>query len=257
MTPIQSFVYRFAAWGLAALTLAWIVFCWQSDYFIDRMSLGSGTFVSWILLVLLTMGVLAWGRWMRERFVRESPLPVVLKRQLREAYPSMSNKDSDLVERGLRQFFFACVRSGKMPVAMPSKVVERMWRGFSLEAAGYERWCQMAFGRLLAPTAAITLGGSAQDNDALRRAWYWACKDEAIEPRNPTRLPILFALDAKLAIAGGMMYLAHPASQASGQRGDNSGDIHYGTSFSDSEYGGGFADFGGADGGDGDGGGGE
>ena len=253
MTPLQRLFHRFAAWGLGALALAWVAF----SHIDDRLSHRSDTILSGILLALLAVAVFAWGRWMRERFVREGALPLLLKRKLREAYPSMSNKDSDLVERGLRQFFFACVRSGTKPVAMPSKVVEHMWRGFAVEAAAYESWCQTAFGRVLVPTSAIALGSNAEDNDALRRAWYWACKDEAILPKHPTRLPILFALDAKLAIDGGIVYLAHRAFGASSQRGDQGGDVHYGTSFSSSDYCGSHADFGCADGSGGDGGGGD
>ena len=257
MTPLQRLFHRFAAWGLRALVLAWVAF----SLIDNRLSHRSDVILSGILLALLALAVFVWGRWMRERFVREGPLPLLKKRKHRDAYPSMSNKDSDLVERGLRQFFFACVRSGTKPVAMPSKVVEHMWRGFATDVAVYERWSQMAFGRVLAPTAALQLGSNAADNDALRRAWYWACKDEAILPRNPTRLPILFALDAKLGIDGGIRYLAHRAFEVSRQRGDQGGDVQYGISFSSSEYCGSHADFGcaesgGSDGGGGDGGGG-
>jgi hypothetical protein len=42
--------------------------------------------------------------------------------------------------------------------------------------------------------------------DGLRRAWYWACRAEGIDPRKPSRLPLLFALDATLGIAGGYVY---------------------------------------------------
>ena len=252
MTTLQRFIYRFAAWGLGVLAMTWVVFSLLDD----RLSHRSDVILSGILLALLALAVFAWGRWMRERFVREGPLPVLLKRRWCEAYPGTSNKDSDLVERGLRQFFFACVRSGTKPVAMPSTVVEQMWRGFATDAAVYESWSQMAFGRVLAPTSALQLGSNAQDNDALRRAWYWACKDEAILPRHPTRLPILFALDAKLAIDGGIPYLAHRAFEVFPQRGNKGGDVHYGTSFSSNEYCGSHADFGCADGSGGDGGGG-
>jgi hypothetical protein len=51
------------------------------------------------------------------------------------------------------------------------------------------------------------LGKSATRNDGLRRAWYWACKEESINPRAPTRLPLLFALDKKLNIPGGFTYV--------------------------------------------------
>ncbi len=50
------------------------------------------------------------------------------------------------------------------------------------------------------------LGGDAKTNDGLRRAWFFACKDEAIDPRKPSRLPLLFALDTKFGIAGGVVY---------------------------------------------------
>src|SRR4051812_36668107 len=56
--------------------------------------------------------VTVWARWQRDRLIRESPLPQFLKRKLRQAYPQLSQKDADLVERGLRQFFLACNRSG-------------------------------------------------------------------------------------------------------------------------------------------------
>ncbi|MBC7548123.1 MAG: hypothetical protein H7224_05700, partial [Polaromonas sp.] len=45
---------------------------------------------------------------------------------------------------------------------------------------------------------AEALGQKADRNDGLRRAWFLACRDEAINPEASTRLPLLFALDAKL-----------------------------------------------------------
>ena len=222
-----------------------------------------------MLAALVSVMTIAWGRWLRERFVREGALPVFLKRKLREAYPGLSAKDCDLAERGLRQFFFACVRSGKKPVAMPSKLVEHLWLAFAADAATYERWCDAAFGRVIAPTAAQSLGSDADVNDALRRAWYWACKDEAIKPKMPTRLPILFALDAKLAVPGGIVYkpdrAAFAPAKASNEPGGSGGEVYFGTSFSSSDHSGDHDCFGGADsssggsegGGDGGGGGGD
>jgi hypothetical protein len=89
---------------------------------------------------------------------------------------------------------------------------------------------------------AEALGRRARSNDGLRRAWYWACKDEAIHPRKPTRLPLLFALDAKLGIAGGFQYVADcgPPERAA------SDGVHCGESFSDGSYSGDADGFGGA-----------
>lgn len=166
---------------------------------------------SWIglffLSVVIAVSASGWARWRRERVIRETALPQFLKRKLRETYPLLSQKDADLVERGLRQFFLACSRSQGRFVAMPSRAVDAMWHEFILHTRAYRDWCALALGRFLHHTPAEVLGANAAGNDGLRRAWYWACKEEAIDPRRPTRLPLLFALDGKLAIADGFRYL--------------------------------------------------
>jgi hypothetical protein len=50
------------------------------------------------------------------------------------------------------------------------------------------------------------MGKNRQHNDGLRRTWFWTCKEESINPRKPSRLPLLFALDAKFGIEGGYRY---------------------------------------------------
>src|SRR5688572_500826 len=156
---------------------------------------------------LVAVGLVTWwSRWQRDRLIRESPLPMWLKRKLRQAHPGLSLKDAELVERGLRQFFLACHRSRGKFVAMPSRAVDTMWHDFILHTQAYRDWCILAMGRFLHHTPAEALGGQARHNDGLRRAWFWSCKDEAINPRHPTRLPLLFALDAKLQIPNGFRY---------------------------------------------------
>lgn len=207
------------------------------------------TLITFGVVLLVAAAVIdAWGRWQRERVIREGPLPHWLKRKLREAHPSMSLKDAELVERGLRQFFLACHRSRGKFVAMPSRAVDTMWHDFILHTQGYREWCALALGRFLHHTPAEALGGAAKHNDGLRRAWFWACKDEAINPRKPSRLPLLFALDAKLEIPNGFRYKADCGdiarkSQAGGD--PASGAIYCGTSFSDGSATGDSAGFGG------------
>jgi hypothetical protein len=189
-----------------------------------------------------------WGRWQRERLIRESPLPPWLKRKLREAHPGLSLKDAELVERGLRQFFLACHRSRGKFVAMPSRAVDTMWHDFILHTQGYRDWCALALGRFLHHTPAEALAGQAKHNDGLRRAWFWSCKDEAINPRKPTRLPLLFALDAKLAIPDGFRYLADCGDIARKSRlgaDAATGIVYCGTSFSDGSASGDATGFGG------------
>ena len=205
---------------------------------------------SWFVFSLaLALSIQVWLRWQRERHVREGALPQFLKRKLRQTYPHLTQKDADLVERGLRQFFMACLRSDRKFVAMPSQVVDVMWHEMILHTRAYRDWCDLALGRFLHHTPAMALGSQAKGNDGLRRAWYWTCKAEAIDPRRPTRLPLLFALDAKLQIPGGFSYLPDCSDilNKSQQGGDGQGQTYCGTSFTDSSYSGSADSFGDAD----------
>lgn len=202
-----------------------------------------------VLLTLVCAGMVQlWAAWQRERWIREAPMPQFLKRKLRQIYPHLSGKDVDLVERGLRQFFMACHRSQRKFVAMPSKVVDVMWHEFILHTQAYQTWCDIALGQFLHHTPAEVLGLRPDRNDGLRRAWFWACKDESINPRNPTRLPLLFALDAKCGIEGGFRYV--PDCKDIDRKSDANGDGSFSycaTDFSDGSSSGDSASFGGAD----------
>ena len=187
--------------------------------------------------------VLVWARWRRERLVREAPIPQYLKRKLCETYRHRSRKDAELVERGLRQFFLACLRSNRQFVAMPSRAVDAMWHEFILHTQAYRDWCDLALGRFLHHTPAEVLGPQAKHNDGLRRAWYWACRDEGIKPGQPSRLPLLFALDAKLQIANGFIY--QPDCRAIKAAGDAGAGVYCGTDFADGGYSGDADGFGG------------
>ena len=203
-----------------------------------------------ILATVLSLGLLrVWGRWQREKILREHPLPQFLKRKLRHEYPQFSSKDAELVERGLRQFFLACLRSKKKYVAMPSKAVDSMWHEFILSTKAYQEWCALGLGWFLHHTPAIAMGPQAANNDGLRRAWFWACKDETIKPGAPTRLPLLFALDAKLNVHNGFVYEPNcrDINKKSDANSGGGGGSYCGTDFSSDSYSGDSGGFGGAD----------
>ena len=201
-----------------------------------------------VFLTFVSALVYLWSQRQRELWVREQPLPQFLKRKVRQIYPYLSGKDLDLVERGLRQFFLSCFRSNKKFVAMPSRVVDAMWHEFILHTKGYKDWCSIALGWFLHHTPAEALGHKVQNNDGLRRAWYWSCKDEGIDPQNPTRLPLLFALDAKLGIANGFSYAPDCAdiNNKNAKGGDDAGGIYCGTDFSNDSFAGDCETFGGS-----------
>jgi hypothetical protein len=144
---------------------------------------------------------------MRTEFIRTYPLPHGLFDKLRRVYPVLSLKDCQLVAHALRHFFLAYLKSGCKFVSMPSQVVDTLWHEFILYTKHYETFCNKAFGRFLHHSPAVVLSSAKQSNVGLRRCWWYACLEENINPRKPTRLPLLFALDAKLNIPGGFHYV--------------------------------------------------
>lgn len=191
----------------------------------------------------------------REAHIRTFRLPAGLYERLRKRRPQLTPKECELVARGLRQFFLAYLKGGCKFVSMPSQVVDDLWHEFILYTKNYEVFCRQAFGRFLHHTPAVVLaGGQLQSNEGLRRCWRYACLEENINPRDPSRLPLLFALDAKLGIADGFVYVPDCASVRRTQPAENSAAIHCGGDFSSTSIDGstaGLAD-GGSFGGDGD-----
>ncbi|HJT12506.1 MAG TPA: hypothetical protein VJ790_07805 [Dongiaceae bacterium] len=146
----------------------------------------------------------------RAEFIRTYQWPPSLLDKLEQKHPALTRKDTALVSRGLRQFFIAHLMSGYGFVSMPSQVVDDLWHEFILYTRDYKQFCDRAFGRFMHHTPAVVLGPeSAETNDGLRRTWWFACKDENIDPKRATRLPLLFALDGKLQILNGFRYDLH------------------------------------------------
>jgi hypothetical protein len=168
---------------------------------------GVGLAVFAVVCLVLHSALKVWETSLRRQFIRESTFPRFLGAKLRAQYPQLGLRDVELVLHGLRQFFMAHLRSQRQFVAMPSKVVDAAWHEFILHTHAYEAWCSAAFGKLMHHTPAEVLGRDSKRNDGLRRSWYWACKEESIDPRKPSRLPLLFALDKKFGIVGGFSYV--------------------------------------------------
>lgn len=181
--------------------------------------------------------------------------PPGLFERLAKKRPQLGIKEQQLVARALRQFFLAHLKSGRKFVSIPSQVVDDLWHEFILYTRHYDAFCKRAFGRYLHHTPAVVLSSDRLDNTGLRRTWWYACREENINPRNATRLPLLFALDAKLNIGDGFRYA--PNCNALRKGGD--GGVYCGGDFSSSGYDGGTEGFGDGSGdsdGGGDGGGG-
>jgi hypothetical protein len=215
------------------------------------------------VIVLLCLAALALARALRQarraEFIRSFALPKGLYGKLRQRRPGLTDKECQLAGQALRQFFLAYLKGGRKPVSMPSQVTDDLWHEFILYTRNYQQFCQRAFGRFMHHTPAVALGSVKQSNAGLRRCWWQCCRAENINPRSPTRLPLLFAIDAKLNIEGGFRY-APDCGPLKRQKGDAGGDstvIHCAGDFGDAGFDGstdGFGD-GGGDGGGSDGGG--
>jgi hypothetical protein len=190
-----------------------------------------------------------WRQLRRAEFIRTYLWPPGLLERLEKHRAGLERKDSALVSRGLRQFFVAYLMSGKRYVSMPSQVADDLWHEFILYTREYDAFCRRAFGGFLHHTPGVVLGAHRRNNEGLRRVWWYCCKYENIDPVHPTRLPLLFALDAKLNIEDGFVY--HPQCEALRQ--DGSGGAAYcGGDFANASIYGSSAGFGDA-GGDGSG----
>lgn len=142
----------------------------------------------------------------RQQFIDNYQLPAGLLQRVRQTYPALDDKQLALVEAGLRQFFRLSLAAKRQAVAMPSQVVDELWHNFILYTRNYQQFCKRAFGHYLHHTPAVVMGGRKSQRGAIRRAWHLACKEEGIQPGKPSRLPLLFELDALLAIANGFVY---------------------------------------------------
>ena len=215
--------------------------------------MGGFIFLAVVVLAVIGLFVLNWRIGAaREARIRTFILPKGLYDKLLVKHPHLTAKDCQLVSQGLRQFFLTYLKSGRQYVSMPSQVVDDLWHEFILYTKNYQQFCERAFGRFLHHTpAAVLAGGNQQSNAGLRRCWWHACREENINPRAPSRLPLLFALDAKLNIPNGFRYAAD-CSLARKPGTDGGGGVYCGGDFSSASFDGGTDGFdtGSGDGGD-------
>lgn len=129
-----------------------------------------------------------------------------IRNKLLAKYPHLTDEQTHLVFRGLRDYFFMCNRAGSNMVAMPSQVVDDAWHEFILFTRAYKRFCRKALGRFLHHTPAEAMSTPTLASEGIKRAWRLACAKERIDPASPNRLPLIFAIDAMLGILNGFTY---------------------------------------------------
>lgn len=163
-----------------------------------------------VLLLMLTLLVFFVYRIRLKRVrlerIRTYVIPAGVMAEVRRVYPHLTPEQVELVITGLRDYFEICHRSGRKFVSMPSQVVDVAWHGFILDTRAYQQFCKFALGRFLHHVPAEAMAAPTLAQDGIKRAWKLACKRENISPGNPSRLPLLFALDSMLDISDGFRY---------------------------------------------------
>jgi hypothetical protein len=183
----------------------------------------------------------------RRAYIRGFEFPMGLFERLRKQHPELDLKQCQLVAQALRQFFLAHLKSGRRFVAMPSQAADDLWHEFILYTRNYDAFCRQAFGRFMHHTPAVVMGSDRQANAGLRRCWWFICKEENINPRQPTRMPLLFALDAKLGVANGFRYVPDCGSvkrQGAGSGCGGGTAVHCCNDFGNASFAGGSEGFG-------------
>jgi hypothetical protein len=167
------------------------------------------------LMVLVLAATALWQRnrrivLAREHSIRAFVFPTSVLQVLTKSYPHLQLKDLQLVARSLRQFFIVHARAKGAVIVMPSKVTDALWHAFILDTRAYRAFCQAAFGAYFHHIPEGAMKAQSGNSSALWLTWYLACLEENISPGNATRLPLLFAIDAKLSIPGAVAH--DPAS---------------------------------------------
>lgn len=162
-----------------------------------------------ILLALIVGMVVLWRRARRkhgEQFIDSYPYQQFLDKRLAQKRPELTPAQRELVFDGLKDYFHLCNIAGRQMVAMPSQVVDDAWHEFILFTRQYQSYCQQALGRFLHHTPAEAMASPTIAQDGIKRAWRLACHRETIDPKAPSRLPLLFAIDGLLGISNGFKY---------------------------------------------------
>lgn len=185
--------------------------------------------MQWLILfvLLVVAGGIIWRLITKAKqrqqlaFLEHCPLPSMIGHRWQQKHPHLDAPQIELVYRALRDYFHICNRAGRRMVSMPSQVVDDAWHEFILSTRAYHSFCNEAFGRFLHHTPAEAMASPTSAQEGIKQAWRLACEREGIDPHNPARLPLLFAIDGQLKIANGFTYTLNCRDAQSQANGNN------------------------------------
>lgn len=159
-------------------------------------------------------------------FIENYTFPQRVQESVLKTYPHLSETDAKLALKALRDYFYIARQADNHMVSMPSQVVDVAWHEFLLFTALYQKFCDRAFGHYFHhhPTEAMQSQTMAQEG--IKRSWKLACLKEKIDPKNPHKLPLLFAIDGNMQIKDGFTYTLNCKNQLKNTH-NNSGCAGY------------------------------
>ncbi|MBY4675810.1 glycine-rich domain-containing protein [Marinobacterium arenosum] len=164
-----------------------------------------------LLIALLVCVLLLWLSFRRRKtrrlaFINNYRFHPAIRQRVQQRYPHLNDGQLEMVMEGLRDYFHLCNQADRKMVSMPSQVVDEAWHSFILFTREYRRFCQAALGRFLHHTPVEAMHSPTDAQQGIKRAWRLACHRQKIDPQQPDRLPLIFALDTELAIPDGFKY---------------------------------------------------
>lgn len=168
-----------------------------------------GTFILIIFIVYLTVNFLQKRQKRKARlsYIDNFQFPDTVYKRIHEKYPHLGEDHINQVISSLKTYFALCGESPSRMISMPSQVTDVAWHEFILFTRRYEEFCMNAVGRFLHHTPAEAMKTPIEAQDGIRLTWQLACEHEGINPRSPSRLPLLFAIDTFLEIPDGFCYV--------------------------------------------------
>ena len=162
--------------------------------------------VTTLLLITLYIVYRKFRQKQQLAYIRNYHFHKSIREKINKTYPHLTDEQTHLVFRALRDYFWMCNKANRKMVAMPSQVVDIAWHEFILFTRSYKAFCRKSLGRFLhhTPTEAMSTPTLAQDG--IKRAWRLACAKDEINPAKPLILPLIFAIDSMLNIPDGFKY---------------------------------------------------
>ncbi|MFZ5594941.1 MAG: glycine-rich domain-containing protein [Pseudomonadota bacterium] len=161
-----------------------------------------------IIFLIYASAKLSEKQWLeRQSYIENFQFPDAVHERVCEKYPHLGEDHINQVMSSLKTWFLLCGKSSFNMISMPSQVVDTAWHEFILFTRQYEEFCQNATGCFIHHRPAEAMETPTQAQEGIRRTWELACGHEGINPKSPSRLPMLFAIDTLLDIPDGFRYV--------------------------------------------------